>query len=334
MEDVAHADELVRVGSERTHRLLASLRELSVHEFYEPSELPGWDRLTITCHLRYGTRALLRMARDGLAGRETSYYPAGRHRQRPATLRPAPGERPSAVLDDWGSAATELDRAWSAIRGDRWSIDVVEPSDNPDLGTVPLARLALARLTEVDVHGTDLGIGIPDWSSVLVDVGLPTRLCAGSLHDVRTTTVLIDQSTAPGCSRQRRARAGSPALTTTASSRGPRKRAKRRGPRFKDPVATSSLCYSVALHSNPSGSPATCPLQHPSAERSRARNALRQVRQSSSTTSASTAPPSHSNSLAMSRSVTAACAGVTGKYRMASTLRCLAWWSAQRTSSR
>ncbi len=53
---------------------------------------------------------------------------------------------------------------------------MVEPADNPDLGTIPLARLALARLTEVDVHATYLGIDAPDWSSTLVEVGLPTRL--------------------------------------------------------------------------------------------------------------------------------------------------------------
>src|SRR5438045_487864 len=72
----------------------------------------------------------------------------GRQRQRPATLRPSPGERSADVLDDWEAAAGELDREWSAIDDDRWSSDVVEPADTADLGTVPLARLALARLTE------------------------------------------------------------------------------------------------------------------------------------------------------------------------------------------
>lgn len=48
-----------------------------------PSQLSGWSRLTILCHLRYGTQALRRMTIDALAGRETSYYPLGREHQRP-----------------------------------------------------------------------------------------------------------------------------------------------------------------------------------------------------------------------------------------------------------
>lgn len=167
---------VARVAGERTRHLLSMLRELDETGLDAPSDLPGWSRLTIVCHLRYGTKALRRMTLDALAGRTTSYYPDGRARQRPATLVPAPGEGSAEVLDDWESAAFELDRTWSTLDDVQWSVEVVEPPDNPDLGTVPLARLALARLTEVDVHATDLGIEAPDWSTALVEVGLPARL--------------------------------------------------------------------------------------------------------------------------------------------------------------
>jgi len=126
--------------------------------------------------LRYGASALLRMTDDALAGRPTAFYPEGRDRQRPGTLEPAPGERPADVLADWGATAQRLDERWLALPADDWATEVREPDDNPDLGTVPLSRLALARLTEVDVHGTDLGLGLPHWSATLVRVGLPTRL--------------------------------------------------------------------------------------------------------------------------------------------------------------
>jgi hypothetical protein len=116
------------------------------------------------------------MTRDSLAGKQTSYYPEGRSLQRPATLMPSDGETPRRVLTDWESAAIALDDAWSELDDEQWNSDVVEPADNADLGTVPLARLALARLTEVEVHGTDLGIGLPDWSSTFVEVGLSARL--------------------------------------------------------------------------------------------------------------------------------------------------------------
>lgn len=116
------------------------------------------------------------MTVDALAGRETAYYPNGRARQRPATLVPAPGERPTEILDDWQTAAADLDSLWSTLEDTQWRIELVEPAGNPDLGTVPLGRLTLARLTEIDVHGTDLGIDVPDWSPTLVEVALPTRL--------------------------------------------------------------------------------------------------------------------------------------------------------------
>ena len=152
------------------------LRQLDADGFDARSRLPEWNRLTIVCHLRYGAKALLRMSSDALAGRETSYYPAGRATQRPTTLAPAAGEGPEEVLNDWGRAAGRLDDLWLSLDQQAWAVTVTEPADNCDLGAVPLARLALSRLTEVDVHGVDLDVGFADWSDVLIDVALPTRL--------------------------------------------------------------------------------------------------------------------------------------------------------------
>ncbi|HEU5082014.1 MAG TPA: maleylpyruvate isomerase N-terminal domain-containing protein [Acidimicrobiales bacterium] len=176
MEDVEHARELLAAGAERSRQLLGLVGNLDRAALEAPSELPGWTRLTIVCHLRYGTHALLRMTRDALAGRPTSYYSEGRAAQRPGTLRPAPGESPARVVVDWADGAERLDDLWATLADEDWSTTVVEPPGSPDLGEVPLARLSLARLTELDVHGTDLDIGAPDWSSSLVRIGLPTRL--------------------------------------------------------------------------------------------------------------------------------------------------------------
>ena len=80
------------------------------------------------------------------------------------------------MLDDWASLGDRLDGLWATLEPDAWAVTVTEPADNVDLGPVPLGRLALARLTEVDVHGGDLDIDLADWSTTLVDVALPTRL--------------------------------------------------------------------------------------------------------------------------------------------------------------
>jgi uncharacterized protein (TIGR03083 family) len=162
------------VLAEITSRTADVVAALERTDLQAPSELPGWTRLTIACHLRYGARALARMVDDALAGRPASYYPAGRDRQRPATLEPGAGESPVDVVRSLGDESAALDAALARV--DDWATPVVEPPDNPDLGTVELGRLAIARLTEVEVHGTDLGAALGPWSDVLVRAALPMRL--------------------------------------------------------------------------------------------------------------------------------------------------------------
>lgn len=138
------------------------------------SLLPGWSRLTIACHLRYGAEALRWMTDDALGGRPTSYYPDGRAAQRPATLVVRPGESGPEVVASLADASRRLHELWRGVHD--WQVAVIEPPDNPDLGSIPLERLALARLTEVEVHGTDLGLDLGPWSDVLVRHVLPMRL--------------------------------------------------------------------------------------------------------------------------------------------------------------
>lgn len=176
--DPTDARALAAAARERTDQLLASVREVDDVEVAAPSALPEWSRLTIVCHLRYGHRAVLRLTLDTLAGRPSAYYPGGRDHQRPGTLVPGDGESASDVIDDWATAAEELNDLWADLSDDEWRLTIEEPLDNHDLGPVTLGRLALSRLTEVDVHAVDLDLALPDWSTTLVRVGLPTRLAA------------------------------------------------------------------------------------------------------------------------------------------------------------
>ena len=83
----------------RTSEVVETLRSLDEPGLVAPSELEGWSRLTIACHLRHGAAALCRMTLDALDGRPTSFYPSGRAESRPGTLEPAPGEGPSEVVE-------------------------------------------------------------------------------------------------------------------------------------------------------------------------------------------------------------------------------------------
>jgi maleylpyruvate isomerase len=160
----------------RTDEIVAALGGLSEQDLRAPSELDGWSRLTIACHLRYGAEALCRMTKEALAGRPTSFYPAGRSDQRPGTLAPWPGETVSDVLQSLATHSEELKRVWASAKSTDWDLTVREPRENSDLGPLALARLPLSRLTEVEVHGSDLGVHLKDWSDYFVETALPFRL--------------------------------------------------------------------------------------------------------------------------------------------------------------
>jgi len=161
---------------ERTQSIADSLRELGDDELGRPSGLPEWSRLTIACHLRFGAEALHRMTSSALQGLPVAYYPEGREQQRPQTVAPRPGESPQEVVESLAHLSEELNRQWSALDPAAWGVEVVEPPDNPDLGLVPLRSLPLLRLTEVEVHGTDLAVNLADWSTTFISEVLPMRL--------------------------------------------------------------------------------------------------------------------------------------------------------------
>ena len=155
---------------------MRAFRAMSDETLLSPPRLPEWSMLTLACHLRYGAHALFRMTSAALSGTPVAYYPEGRAQQRPATLLPLPGEGPRDVVSSLAVGCEELHRVWRMLDLPSWSRTVHEPAGNPDLGTVEMASLPLLRLTEVEVHGTDLGVGLADWSPLFVQVVLPMRL--------------------------------------------------------------------------------------------------------------------------------------------------------------
>ena len=141
-----------------------------------PSELSDWSLLTVACHLRYGARASRRMSAECLDGLATSFYPLGRSSQRPSTLHPDPGEHRSEVVISLEEESARLHKLWAGLSISDWETEIEEPEDNRDLGRTTIADLALLCLTEVEVHGGDLGLGLRDWSNVFVRSALPGRV--------------------------------------------------------------------------------------------------------------------------------------------------------------
>ena len=116
------------------------------------------------------------MTVEVLDGKQTSFYPGGRAIQRPGTLVPEEGESYSDVLRSLLDESRSLNETWAQMSGSDWDLPVREPRGNPDLGTIPVSALALLRLTEVEVHGVDLDIGVSDWSRLFVEAALAMRV--------------------------------------------------------------------------------------------------------------------------------------------------------------
>lgn len=170
------APELAGAVGRRTGEVIDALRALDDDALLAPSRLPDWDRLTIACHLRFGAEAVLRLTAAALEGRAAAYYPGGRAQQRPGTLTPRPGESMADVVASLAVLSHALGEAWSGLVADDWRAAVREPPGQPDLGELSLAHLALLRLTEVEVHGLDLDLGLRDWTDLFVEVALRARL--------------------------------------------------------------------------------------------------------------------------------------------------------------
>ncbi len=176
MVDVKHATAVAEAVNARQDEIASALALLNEDELLYPTLLPGWDRLTLACHLRYGARASLWVTDEALRGERTSFYPEGRIASRPATLHPNEGESARDVVVDLAVRGQLLSDRWNHLSPDGWAVRVREPDDNVDRGEMALLETALFRLTEIEAHGTDFDLDLGPWSQVFIEVGLPYRL--------------------------------------------------------------------------------------------------------------------------------------------------------------
>lgn len=155
-----------------TDRLRSAVTGLADAELVAPSQLEGWSRLTVLAHLRAGAAASLRLTDDVLAGRPAAFYPEGAP-ERERSLQPREGESAGDLVADLFETSDRLARRWRELSEDDWAVELREAK----LGRMRLSRLAALRLTEVEVHGVDLGLdALPAWSDPFVEICLPLRV--------------------------------------------------------------------------------------------------------------------------------------------------------------
>ena len=158
-----------------TDDLSASLARASGPELAGPSLLDGWSRAHVVAHLTNVAEALVRMTHDALAERPTTMYPRGRA-DRGVQIDAVAALSWDELHTKFVQATAALMHIWRAVPWERWG----RPFTETELGTAQLGRLVGLRLTEVEVHHSDLalGFGPRDWSRELTRTCLPLRLAS------------------------------------------------------------------------------------------------------------------------------------------------------------
>ncbi|AGP58716.1 maleylpyruvate isomerase family mycothiol-dependent enzyme [Streptomyces rapamycinicus] len=155
MTDYAGADYARDAAAvqEATDRLLTAVAALDEASLTRPSELPGWTRGHVLAHLARNADAMVNLLTWARTGEETPMYPDAETRD--ADIR-RDADRPLAVhLDDLRTSATRFDAAVAALPPERLPYEVTPRGGVRE----PAAGLPLRRLTEVELHHVDLGVG-------------------------------------------------------------------------------------------------------------------------------------------------------------------------------
>ena len=117
------------------------------------SLLPGWSRAHVLAHLARGADAMRNLLAGARAGQDRQAYASAEAREAGINSSAAAGA--TALADDLAGSAMALwavarrlpDEAW------RYQVQVLGSS------RFPASQLLIRRLTEVELHHCDLGIG-------------------------------------------------------------------------------------------------------------------------------------------------------------------------------
>jgi maleylpyruvate isomerase len=167
-DPAAAAASLREMVDAATDRLLRSAGGLSDQQALEPCLLPGWSRGHLLTHLARnadGLRNLLVWARTGVETPMYS-YPDGRAEG----IAAGAGRSSAELLADLEASAAALDAEVARLPATAWAAQVGGPPANLHPAWYTLWR----RLTEVEMHHLDLGVGysMADWPESFATDGL------------------------------------------------------------------------------------------------------------------------------------------------------------------
>ncbi|SDC98628.1 maleylpyruvate isomerase N-terminal domain-containing protein [Glycomyces harbinensis] len=166
--------ELLNVLRVATHRLVVAVERMSQEEAAAPSLLPGWTRGHVITHVARNADALRNLLDWARTGVETPAY--RRASDRVADIEEGAGRDVDDLRDDLAESAEAFAADAEMLTDAAW-LHEVRVLDGP------LFRAALLlprRLTEVELHHTDLGIGYKaaDWTPKFAALRLPDPMAA------------------------------------------------------------------------------------------------------------------------------------------------------------
>lgn len=163
-------------GLAETHQLLlATVDELSVERFAEPSLLPGWSRSTLLGHLAMNAVSHVHLMACATRGEVGDQYPGGPD-ARQVGITTASQWEPAQTIKELRRAVYTLEGAWAGATYDAWNAIGRTASGNE----VAMHELPFLRWRECVVHLTDLNVGYTHeaWPSLYVRLELERQKMA------------------------------------------------------------------------------------------------------------------------------------------------------------
>uniref|UniRef100_UPI000DF7C0EC maleylpyruvate isomerase N-terminal domain-containing protein n=1 Tax=Desertihabitans aurantiacus TaxID=2282477 RepID=UPI000DF7C0EC len=118
-----------------------------------PTALPGWTRAHLASHLARHAEALAAFVRGHLAGRPAPLYPS--REARDGDIERGAARSGLELQTDLDASAAALEEAFDEVPGPAWA----ERGEPRPGFAVELGLLPVMRLTEVELHRVDLGLG-------------------------------------------------------------------------------------------------------------------------------------------------------------------------------
>lgn len=166
---------LIETVPSATDDLLVTVRRLSDDDVRRPSALPGWSVGHVLTHLARNADAVTNLTNWARTSVPTPAYSSPESRN--ADIEAGAARPVSAHLADLAGGTAKFLQAVAEVPDANWETEVTWPS-----GTSRPAWMILpARLTEIEVHHVDLGLGrtfaaVDPWlRDVLLDYAMTNR---------------------------------------------------------------------------------------------------------------------------------------------------------------